>query len=54
MRYIYTQHPCLLYQNEDGLAIAGLQTDDTLLLANDIFVTIEEEKLHEAGFAAKD
>ena len=46
--------PCLLYQNEDGLAIAGLQTDDTLLLADDIFATIEEEKLREAGFAAKD
>ena len=43
-----------MYQNKDGLAIAGLQTDDTLLLADDIFATIEEEKLHKAGFAAKD
>jgi hypothetical protein len=45
---------CLLYRNKDGLAVAGFQTDDTLLLANKTFVKIKEEKLREVGFAAKE
>lgn len=49
-----TYDPCLLYQNENSLAIAGLQTDDTLLLADETFAIIEEEKLREAGFTAKE
>jgi hypothetical protein len=49
-----TYDPCLLYRNEDSLGVIGLQTDDTLLLADETFARIEEEKLREAGFTAKE
>ena len=49
-----TYDPCLLYTNENGFAIVGLQTDDTLVLADKIFAKAEEERLREAGFLSKD
>jgi hypothetical protein len=38
-----TYDPCLFYANGSRFAIAGLQTDDTLLLADKDFAAIEEE-----------
>ena len=32
-----TYDPCLLYTNHNGFGIVGLQTDDTLILANETF-----------------
>ena len=49
-----TYDPCLLYTNENGFAIVGLQTDDTLVLADEMFAKAEEERLREAGFLSKD
>ena len=40
-----TYDPCLLYTNTNGFGVVGLQTDDTLFLADDIFATAEEERL---------
>jgi hypothetical protein len=50
--------PYLLYFNDDdknsGFGIVGMQTDDTLLLADDTFATTEENRLREASFLSKD
>jgi hypothetical protein len=43
-----------LYTNEDGFGVVGLQTDDTLFLADKSFAEAEESKLHKANFLAKD
>lgn len=55
-----TFDPCLLYTppkvdstNKSGFGIVGLQTDDTLFLANQAFADLEELKLKEAKFQAK-
>ncbi|KAI1001842.1 hypothetical protein K3495_g6358 [Podosphaera aphanis] len=46
---------CLLYCHKPGLlGIIGLQTDDTLFLANDCFTNDEQTKLKEAQFPAKE
>ena len=52
-----TYDPCLLYSNTLGdsrFSIVGLQTDDTLFLANDEFAATEQNELHKAKFMAKD
>jgi len=53
-----TYDPCLLYTKDtnfdSAFGIVGLQTDDTLLLANEHFATREQEELEKAGFIAKD
>lgn len=49
-----TYDPCLLYTNSNGFAIAGLQTDDTLLLADQTFAEAEQTGLQEAKFLAKE
>jgi hypothetical protein len=40
-----TYDPCLLYTSINGFGIVGLQTDDTLFLANSEFATTEKTKL---------
>jgi len=46
--------PCLLVTAEgEAFGIAGLQTDDTLLLGTEQFLDLEEEELQKAKFRAK-
>ena len=47
-----TFDPCLLY-NDHSTAIIGLQTDDTLIAANNVFMVLEQEELEKAKFLAK-
>ncbi len=44
---------CLLFANEARFAVVGLQTDDTLILADAHFAVAEETELQAAGFKAK-
>jgi hypothetical protein len=44
----------LLYTNEDGFGVVGLQTDNTLFLADKSFAKAEKSELHKANFLAKD
>jgi hypothetical protein len=52
-----TYDPCLLTTGtavESGpFGLVGLQTDDTLALANDVFAQMEEDELQKAKFTAK-
>ena len=50
-----TYDSCLLYTdgNDKGFGVVGLQTYDTLILANDIFATAKEKELKEAKLLAK-
>jgi hypothetical protein len=48
-----TYDPCLLQSNEP-FGVVGLQTDDTLFLADDPFAEAEERELHKAKFLAKE
>jgi hypothetical protein len=45
--------PCLLQSNEP-FGIVGLQTDDTLFLADGTFAEAEQNELHKAKFMAKE
>ncbi len=47
-----TYDPCLLYRCEP-YGIVGLQTDDTLMLANNTFAAIEEEAIKTAKLMTK-
>ena len=52
-----TYDPCLLYtenSSRSGFGIVGLQTDDTLFLADKMFAVKEEEQLHKANLLAKE
>ena len=50
-----TYDPCLLHLNNAiNFGIVGLQTDDTLLLANLTFIALEEEKIKQARFPTKE
>lgn len=49
-----TYDPCLLYTNTNGFGVVGLQTDDTLFLADNTFAASEETNLKKAKFMAKD
>ncbi|KAI1003495.1 hypothetical protein K3495_g4719, partial [Podosphaera aphanis] len=50
-----TYDPCLLWTNIDNyFGIVGLQTDDTLFLANEPFADAEQNSLKKAQFLAKD
>src|SRR5580692_7050629 len=49
-----TYDPCLLFTTGQNLGVIGLQTDDTLLLADEDFAEKEEKKLRKAGFMTKD
>jgi hypothetical protein len=48
-----TYDPCLLYSNKP-FGIVGLQTDDTLFLADKTFADAEENELYKAKFMAKE
>ena len=48
-----TYNPCLL-QSSVPFVFLGLQTDNTLFLADNAFAEAKETKLWCAGFAAKD
>jgi hypothetical protein len=52
-----TYDPCLLYSNtpkDSYFGIVGLQTNDTLFLANDEFAATEQNELYKAQFMAKE
>ena len=49
-----TYNPCLLHTSTNGFGLVGLQTDDTLFLADPEFVRNEEAELQKAKFLAKD
>jgi hypothetical protein len=47
--------PCLFSRNDDEhFGIVGLQTDDTLIVANDKFAALEDRKIKEAGIECKE
>ena len=48
-----TYDPCLLYSDKP-FGIVGLQTDDTLFLADNTFAEAEQSELHKAEFMAKE
>jgi hypothetical protein len=48
-----TYNPCLLYSNKP-FGIVGLQTDDTLFLADKTFADTEKNELYKAKFIAKE
>ena len=50
-----TYNLCLLYlNNPTSFGIVSLQTNDTLLLANSVFATLEQEKIKKAKFPTKE
>ena len=50
-----TYDPCLLYRNdESSFGIIGLQTDDTLILANQEFARLEQAKIEAEKLLSKD
>ena len=49
-----TYDPCLLHTSINGFGLVGLQTDDTLFLADPEFARNEETELQKANFLAKD
>ena len=49
-----TYDSCLLHTNTNGFGIVGLQTDDTLMLADRKFAAVEEQELNAAKLLAKD
>ena len=50
-----TYNPCLLYlNNSTNFKIVGLQTNNTLLLANSAFAVLEQEKIKKAKFLTKE
>ena len=51
---ISTYDPCLLYANDEGLGMVGLQTDDSLILADEAFAAEEEKQLRKEKLMAKD
>jgi hypothetical protein len=51
---ISTYDPCLLVTiTEDGFGIIGMQIDDTIILINEPFSTLEKNELLSAKFIAK-
>ena len=48
-----TYDPCLLYTSTNGFGVVGLQTDDTLFLADADFASSEETELQKAKFLVK-
>jgi hypothetical protein len=50
-----TYDPCLFHLNNPiNFGIVGLQTNDTLLLANLVFAASEQEKIEKAKFPIKE
>jgi hypothetical protein len=51
---ISTYDPCLLVTIiENGFSIVRMQTDDTIILADEYFLTLEKNELLNAKFIAK-
>ena len=51
----FTYDPYLLYLNNlTNFRIVGLQTDNTLLLANLVFTALKQEKIKKAKFLTKE
>ena len=49
-----TYDPCFLISTtEDQFGVVGMQTDDTIILADERFSTLEEDELVKAKFLAK-
>ncbi|KAL3702992.1 hypothetical protein TMatcc_010179 [Talaromyces marneffei ATCC 18224] len=50
-----TYDPCLLHcsDSKQGFGIVGMQTDDTLIVANDTFAVREEEEIQRANILCK-
>jgi hypothetical protein len=48
-----TYDPCLMYSTTTAFGLVGLQTDDTLIVADDPFAKAEEDELRRAGLMAK-
>jgi len=48
-----TYNSCLLQSNKP-FSIVGLQTNNTLFLADETFTNTEQNKLHKAKFMAKE
>jgi hypothetical protein len=49
-----TYNSCLLVINSDAaFGIVGMQTDDTLMLGTDAFLSLKEKKIQEAQFRSK-
>jgi hypothetical protein len=44
----------LLYTSTNGFGVVGLQVDDTIILADEIFAEQEDLQLKKAGFLAKE
>lgn len=51
----FTYNSCILYtiSNDKSFEIVGLQIDNTLILANDIFAAAKKKELKEAKLLAK-
>jgi hypothetical protein len=49
-----TFDPCFLFRNDsNGFGLIGMQTDDTLIVADSVFASTEEAGLKEANLVAK-
>ena len=48
-----TYNPCLLYSN-NPFRIVGLQTNNTLFLADNTFIDAKQSELYKAEFIAKE
>ena len=51
---VSTYNPCLLHTSKNGFSIVGLQTNNTLFLANNVFTATEQLELGKAGFLVKE
>ena len=51
---VSTYNPCLLHTSENSFGVVGLQTDNTLFLADNVFTAAEQLELGKAGFLAKE
>jgi hypothetical protein len=51
-----TYNPCLLYTGgrSRGFSLVGLQTDNTLILADDTFAINKHDTIKKVGFLSKD
>jgi hypothetical protein len=51
---VFTYNPCLFYSHSNpGFGLVGLQTNDTLFLGDQLFVTAKELQLKNARLMAK-
>ena len=48
-----TYDPCFLISTTDKYGVVGMQTDDTIILADEQFAALEEDELTKAELLAK-